>query len=72
MSNYAKTLPPETQKRYYDKLRDLGLTNIEKDDPFLSDTKNRQRNVPIPRCRHCGLRTIQNGPVSSSELFMFI
>ena len=37
MGNYAKTLPPETQKRYRNKLINIGFTNLENDDPFLPD-----------------------------------
>ena len=46
-------MPPETQKRYYDKLRDLGFTDLEKDDPsFLPDiTSKSSKNSaasPVP------------------------
>ena len=37
MSHYAKTLSPETQKRYYDKLKCLGFTNVEENDSYLPD-----------------------------------
>ena len=47
---YAKTLPPETQNRYHDKLRDLGFTDLEKDDPYLPDitSKSSKKSAASP------------------------
>lgn len=43
MSNYTKILPPETQKRHYDKLRDLGFTDIVSTGYYLKIIKEKCR-----------------------------
>ena len=41
MSHYAKTLLPETQKRYNDKFKYLRFTNVEEEDPYLLDVSSK-------------------------------
>ena len=36
MSDYFKTLSKTAKRRYEEKLNDIGVENVEKDDPFLS------------------------------------
>ena len=46
MSNYTKTLPLETQKRYYGKLRELGFTDIVSGEYYLK--------IITEKCRFSG------------------